>query len=192
MSYTTYITEALVCGTMHRNTADSSYLLFTREAGMLFAAAKSVREERSRQRFALQDFSLVRVTLIRGKSGWRIGSVESHENFYSTATDKAARGSVVAIVRFLRRFVHGEETHPELYDYLINALHELLAISGDRSCVDAVVQIRALEMLGYVSSSVVPATVRTTSLSLIPHTCSPALVTTMERIIDSSVRASHL
>jgi recombinational DNA repair protein (RecF pathway) len=177
---------------MHRNTADSSYLLFTREAGMLFAAAKSVREERSRQRFALQDFSLIRITLIRGKSGWRVGSVESYENFYAAATDKAARGSVVAIVRFLRRFVHGEESHQELYDYLISSLREVLTISGARTCVDAVVQLRALEMLGYVSSSVVPSIVRTTALPLIPEVCSPALVTTIERIIDSSVSASHL
>ena len=192
MSYTTYITEALVCGTMHRNTADSSYLLFTREAGMLFAAAKSVREERSRQRFALQDFSLIRVTLIRGKSGWRIGSVESHENFYATASDKAARGSIVAIVRFLRRFVHGEEPNHELYDYLIATLREVLTIAGDRTCVDAVVQLRALEMLGYVSSAVVPDTVRTSSLSDLPRTCSPALTSTIEEIIERSVAASHL
>lgn len=56
MAYETYTTEALVCGTFNRNTADRSYLLFTREAGMLYADARSVREERSRQRYALRTF----------------------------------------------------------------------------------------------------------------------------------------
>ena len=38
---------------------------------MVLAAARSVREEKSRQRYALQEFALVRVSLIKGKSGWR-------------------------------------------------------------------------------------------------------------------------
>ena len=63
MSYQTYTTEALVCGTYDRNTADRSYRLFARELGMLFADARSVRLEKSRQRMALSDFSLVRVSL---------------------------------------------------------------------------------------------------------------------------------
>ena len=45
MSYQTYITEALIVGSFDSNTADKSYLLFTKSAGMLYASARSVREE---------------------------------------------------------------------------------------------------------------------------------------------------
>ena len=72
MSYQTYITDAVVVGSYASNTADKSYLLFTKRAGMLYATARSVREERSKQRYALQDFSHITVTLVKGKGGWCI------------------------------------------------------------------------------------------------------------------------
>ena len=56
MAYVTYTTLALVCGTFDQKTSDRSYMLFTREAGMLFASARSVREERSKQRYASTRF----------------------------------------------------------------------------------------------------------------------------------------
>jgi len=86
-----------------QNTSDKSFLLFTRDNGMLFATAKSVREEVSKQRQALQDFSRIRVSLVKGKTGWRIGSVESLRNDFSAAYDRETRGSVVSLYRLLRR-----------------------------------------------------------------------------------------
>lgn len=192
MAYATYITEAVVCGTKNRNTADCSYLLFTREAGMVYADARSVREERSRQRFALQDFSRIRVSLIRGKSGWRIGSVEALENFYAAAVDKEARGSVVTLVRFMRRFIHGEETHRALYDYFIIALAEVGKSLEARSCVVAAIELYVLETLGYVPATMVPPVLRTTAPHLLKEHCTPGLEATISRIIDTAVTASHL
>src|SRR6056297_1890561 len=98
MAYVTYTTDALVCGTFDRNTADRSYRLFTRELGMLYADARSARKENSKQRQALQDFSLIRVSLVKGKGGWKIGSVTEVKNYYACAINQAARGSVVKVI----------------------------------------------------------------------------------------------
>lgn len=156
MSYKTYTTEALVCGTFDRNTADRSFLLFTREAGMLYADAKSIREERSRQRYALQDLSLLRVSLVKGKRGWRVGSIEPIKNYYHEAVDKAARGSVVNVCRLLRRFVKGEEADAKLFDYVIAALEELRVNHAKRSFVEVVVMVHILGFLGYVDVQKLP------------------------------------
>ena len=88
MAYQTYITEALVCGSIDNHSADRSFLLFTREAGMVYAHAKSVREERSKQRYALQVCSHIRATLIRGKSDWKIAGVDPLQNFYAQTTTR--------------------------------------------------------------------------------------------------------
>ena len=191
MSYATYITEAMVCGTRHRNGADSSFLLFTREAGMLFADAKSVREERSRQRYALQDFSLVRVSLIRGKSGWRIGSIEALDNYYNAASDKAARGSVVKIMRLLRRFVHGEEPHRQLFDYIKDAFSVLRNNISERSFMETVIQLELMRLLGYVDGKELPADI----IDIAPSKLSlygviPAK--NLDQLLDKAVNASHL
>lgn len=149
MSYTTYITEAIVCGGEDTNTADRSFLLFTREAGMLYASAKSVRREESKHRYALQEFSYARVTLVRGKGGWRVTGAEPIANFYALAETRAARSFLRNIVLLLRRVLRGEVPHPEIFDDVTEAVKT----SGDHEphVLESVLTLRTLHTLGYVS-----------------------------------------
>ena len=154
MTYATYHTEALVCGSYLNNTADKSFLLFTKRAGMLYATARSVREERSKQRYALQDFSLITVSLIKGKTGWRVGSVATEGNIFGDALSRQARGSVVRVLKLLRRFVTGEESHPELFDELIYGLRYVASdITTNRVLAEEIIEARILSVLGYISQS---------------------------------------
>lgn len=152
MSYKTYTTEAIVCGSSTNNTSDKSYLLFTRDAGMLWAAAKSVREERSRQRYALQDFTLIKVSLVRGKSGWRVGSAEVEINYFTRALDQASRAAVTGVVKLLRQFVRGEVAHVEVFDDAKAALTAAISTSDDVSKIKDQFAFRLLYRLGYVAS----------------------------------------
>lgn len=153
MSHKVYTTEAIVCGSRHSNTSDRSFLLFTREAGMLWASARSVREERSKQRYALQDFSIIRVSLVRGKSGWRIGSVEGIENVFSRSSNRETRGAVTRLIKLLRQFVHGEEPQPKLFDDLVRAIRLLLSSEQvDPNIVADLCTLRSLYLLGYISN----------------------------------------
>ena len=153
MSYKTYITEALVCGSVANNTSDKSYLFFSKEAGMLWATAKSVREERSKQRCALQDFSHIRVSLIKGKSGWRIGSVEALGNPFMQADTRVKRGTVNFVVTQLRRYVQGETQLPNVYEDTF----ALLAYEENHTETILLVRelflLRLLYELGYIAPS---------------------------------------
>lgn len=181
-----------MCGTFNRNTADRSYLLFTREAGMLYADARSVREERSKQRYALQDFSSVRVSLIKGKSSWKIGSIEAQTNYFMEAQSKAARGSVVAIFRLLRRFFSGQEPAPALFDYLHEGLRVLSGESLARSFVERVIQVRILLELGYVDNRIVPEIVPTVRPADIAAYDSRDIELMLDTLITRAVATSHL
>jgi recombinational DNA repair protein (RecF pathway) len=192
MSYQTYITEALVCGTFNRNTADRSYLLFTKEAGMLFAEARSVREERSRQRFALQDFSLVRVSLIKGKTTWKVGSIESKTNYFATACTKEARGSVVNTLKFLRRFFSGQEAAPDLFEKVIAALALLSSEIANRDFLEKVFQVQVLLELGYVDGGVIPEGITSAGLESIASNYTPAVQVELETILEKAIAISHL
>lgn len=149
MSYKTYITEALVCASKVQNTSDKSFLLFTREVGMLYALAKSVREERSKQRFALQECSHARITLIRGKQSWRITGAEALTNYYATAETREARALTRDVIRLLRRLVHGEEPQAALFDEVIDTLR--VKTSGKESSRTLLFSLRALHVLGYIA-----------------------------------------
>ena len=192
MSYATYITEAMVCGTQNRNTADRSYLLFTKEAGMLFAEARSVREERSRQRYALQDFSRIRVSLVKGKQSWKIGSVEAVANDFSNATSREARGSVVAFYRLLRRFIRGEEASPGLFDFCQQALNILVLPSTNRLFLESCIQVRLLSALGYVDNKAVPKVIRDCELEEVVSNYSENLQAQMSILYDQAILHSQL
>lgn len=153
MSYKTYTTEAIVCGSRASNTSDKSFLLFTKDAGMLWASAKSVREERSKQRFALQDFSLSKVSLVRGKTGWRVGSAEGQGNFFERASGQTGRAGAARLVRLLRQFIHGEVTHPLLFEDAKEALTQMADSEGDAANILAIFTLRLLYRLGYVAKT---------------------------------------
>lgn len=152
MAYQTYTTTALVCGSFARNTSDKSFLLFTELLGMVTATARSVREERSRQRCALQDFSLIRVSLVKGRAGWRIGSVVVEKNYFSLANERVTRGYVTRIIRLLRRFVQGEESSEVLFGVVHEALESITKahIQYPEVYFEAVV-FRVLYELGYIA-----------------------------------------
>ena len=158
---------------------------------MLYASARSVRNEKSKQRFALQDFSHLRISLVKGKSGWRIGSVESLENHYGQAADKAARGSVVNIYRWLRRFLKGEEPAGELYNYSLLALKAVTKDIKSRSIVERIIELRVLTELGYVDIKKVPAVVMEQ-----PNKIEGDISKTDEKIIEDllsqAITSSHL
>lgn len=149
MAYQTYITEALVCGSSDSNTADRSFLLFTREAGMLHASAKSVREERSKHRYALQDFSHVRVTLVRGKSGWKVTGAEAIQNFYTHACTRDARAHVRDIARLLKRIMRGESPQRDVFDDVVHSF----TITNTCECpkLQTILFLRILHMCGYIA-----------------------------------------
>ncbi len=190
MAYRTYTTEAIVCGSRDSYTSDRSYLLFTEEAGMLWATARSVREERSKQRFALQDFSLIRVSLVKGKTGWRIGSVESIKNTFLAADTQPARAGVASVIKLLRRLVQGEEVVTAVYVDTREVLQHLPRV--DPADVTHVVDhftLRLLAELGYIASRSEYADYITDTEWLKEVVVLPAVA---QKAISDGLEASHL
>lgn len=191
MSYKTYITEALVCGGRASNTSDKSFLLFTREAGMLYASAKSVREERSKQRYALQDFSLIRATLVHGRAGWRITGAESLTNVYADKSTREARGLVRNIIRLLRRLVQGETPHEALYDDVVTAL--IKTYGSNEALLEKILTLRILHILGYIAPTEETAPLFTANdIEILAKELDHTRANSYATLIEKALRESHL
>ncbi len=193
MSYKTYTTEALVCGSAVSNTSDKWYLLFSREAGMVSATARSVREEKSKQRYALQDFSHIRVSLIKGKSGWRIGSAEALGNPFMQVETRRQRGLINFVVAQLRRYVHGEVPLSRVYDDAFELMTETAAFETQSILAQQLFLVRLLSELGYIApTSLWVAVVEAQSI----HDAVSVFEDSMEKDIAKAIKlgteASHL
>lgn len=151
MAYVTYTTDAIVCGSVEYGAADRIFFLFTEDAGMVSARGTSVREEKSKMRFALTDFSYARVSLVRGKYGWKIVGAASEDNVYFALTDRYARGAVRNLLRLVRRVITGEEGHAKLFHILIDGVELIRKRPADAEVLELLVVLRMLHALGYIS-----------------------------------------
>jgi recombinational DNA repair protein (RecF pathway) len=134
----------------------------------------------------------VRLTLIKGKSGWRIGSVEARDNFYQLATDQTARISVVAIFRSLRRYVQGEEPARALFDFCLAALRLACGPQPKSPDFNAVVSVRMLLLLGYISRVTVPAEVLDVPLSQLSQPLPADCKVILAKVLKQAETASQL
>lgn len=152
MAYQVYTTDAIVCGSWERGEHDRSLLLFTRDVGMVIARAAGARGVRSKLRYALQDFSQVRVSLVRGKQSWRITGVEPNGNLYFVAKSRDGRAAMLRGVRLLRRLIHGEEIHAELFSVANDGLSYLITLESKDENAETLFALRVLYQLGYIAS----------------------------------------
>jgi len=193
MSYKTYTTEALICGSVAHNTSDKNYLLFCKEAGMVWASARSVREERSKQRCALQDFSHIRVSLVKGKSGWRIGSAQALGNPFMQAQSRQKRGMVKHVVSELRRYVHGEVPLQSVYEDAFELLSAEDKEKDSNELLQRLFSVRLLSELGYIAEEPAWAEVVEAPTLVSAHAAyKEHMAVSIASAIQEGAQASHL
>ncbi|HEY4526900.1 MAG TPA: DNA repair protein RecO [Candidatus Paceibacterota bacterium] len=154
--YQKYQTEALVLGSREYGESDKVFALYTQGFGLVRARASAVRSERSKMRYALQNFSRASVALVRGKRGWRVAGAHLVQN---------ASGDVHGVAAFARiselvlRLVHGEEANAYLFAALSEAHQALLQKDiAAWPTIEIVCVARALYALGYLSTEALETT----------------------------------
>lgn len=154
---------------------------------MLWATARAVREERSKQRHALQDFSQVRVSLVKGKQGWRVGSVEALGNVFMAARSRSDRAAIKHVITLLRRYIHGEQSLRCVYEDVQAALVQ------PEEMLQLVFTYRLLYTLGYISpEKELLAVVSARRLPEATAALTPALVPKLTKAITQAAATSQL
>lgn len=146
--YQKYSTSALILGSREQGEADKVYALYTEDFGLVWARASAVRGEGSKMRSGLQSCSRARVSLVRGKRGWRLAGAASE----LTAVGKGREGvaAMARIAELIMRLVRGEERNEYLFSSLADA-QEALFSGAEHASIEIVCVARVLFSLGYLS-----------------------------------------
>ena len=137
-------------GSSESGEADRSLLLFTRDFGLVRARAASLRSERSKMRYALQDYCHADVSLVRGKAGWRAAGATAI--MYATG-DTRGMQAFARISELVVRLVHGEEVNEYLYQALVEAHGALMVEKCEAfGMIEIICVARLLYSLGYISN----------------------------------------
>lgn len=152
MSYHIYSTEGIILKRTPTGEANIFVHVLTRDLGLIIATAQSARLSTSKLSSALTEYSLVTISCIKGKRGWKITDARTLTHFYfSEETAHLTRTTFAQISFFLLKMIPGEEAHIEIFD-IVRSGFEYLNITAlsDPKDFESVIVLRILYMLGYV------------------------------------------
>lgn len=128
--------------------------IFTRELGLIPAHVQGVRAGHSKLRFGLQDFSHSNISLVHGKSGWKVVNAIPQSSWFDEFKNNSSKLYVCAnTVLFLRKFVKGEEKDENLFNILKEGF---VFLAKEKMLYQAIVAFQCLMMfrifrqLGYI------------------------------------------
>ena len=150
-----YHTQGLILGSKSFGEAGKRYFIFTRDLGMVMASAQGVRKMSSKLRFILQDFSYLKIDLVRGQNFWRVTSA-SKTNILENINKQSKTLLIFAnISRLLRRLLPDEDPNESLFTDFLNGLLilEKSKTKEELSNVEAIIVLRILNNLGYLGGN---------------------------------------
>jgi len=151
-----YTTEAFIIKSFSLGEANRGYFLFTKDLGLVKATAQGVRLQKSKLRGHLNNFSLINISLVKGREIWRITNVETVLfNPFSKDTKKIE--TIKNIFSLLARLVHGEEKNENLFDVLKTFyiyLSESEISDDNLKNLEVLIALRILSNLGYFKKEI--------------------------------------
>lgn len=151
-----YHTHGFIVSSRNSGEANKMLTVYTREMGLVRAMCQGVRLSKSKLRFALQDFSYVKVDLVRGKDIWRVTTAVNISSFPFARSDKQSLLLIARISKLLERVCDGEEASEKIFDDFVQALY-LLDDSNipthTREALELHLVLRIMDSLGYIGDS---------------------------------------
>lgn len=150
MSYHIHTTPGIILKRSPFGEANVLLFVLTYDLGLIMASAKSVRVSASKLRGALQEYSDVSLSCIKGKNGWKITNVVESGNYYFNLPKHAHR--VLAQISYiLLKMIPGEAPHKAVYKIVKSGLDNLSGVTNESvSSFEILIMLRILKELGYV------------------------------------------
>ena len=152
--HTIYTTEGFILKSANFGEANKYFFIFTKEFGLIKAAAQGVRHLKSKLRYGLEDFSLGQISVVRGREIWRLTSAEKKLNLKETENVLL----INRIFSLLLRLLHGEEKNDFLFESIKEGINflaqsEIKNIKLDSETLasfECIMALRILSTLGYI------------------------------------------
>jgi len=151
-----YHTHGFVLSSRNTGEANKMLTIYTREMGLIRAAAQGIRLHKSKLRFTLQDFSYVKVDLVRGKELWRVTSAKHISSFPLARRSSFSLLLITRVNKIIERLCYGESPNESIFDDLIQALYLLddeFITSESREALELHLVLRIMNSLGYIGDS---------------------------------------
>ena len=150
-----YTTKAIIIKSIPTGEANRFYFLFTKDLGFIKASAQGVRLLKSKLKGHLQTFSIVNISVVKGKEIWRITSSELVEN-KSLIRNPEKLFVAKNVFSLLLRLLHGEEKNEPFFECVDIFYNFLLKNHLDKEQlknIEILTVLRILHHLGYFKNT---------------------------------------
>ena len=153
MSYHIYTTEGIILKRTSFGEANLLLYILTAELGLIIASARSARVSASKLRPALQEYTHVTVSCVKGKGGWKVTNVASIQN-----SPEYSHKTLAHIVSLLIKMMPGESHHPAVFEIVREAFVRAKDLKKENmEFFEIGVVLKVLFELGYVAKDSVSA-----------------------------------
>ena len=187
-------TDGIILFSSEKGEADKMFQIFTKELGLIQAIAQGVRKNKSKLRYSLQDFSLVRISLVKIRQGFRITNASLIKSYASSLILNNTIHIVARLFILVRRLCVGSEQNGSLFE----DLNSILIIFSDeniseekKSSAECLFALRILFRLGYIGES--------RAVEMAMSEPDPETFETLQKdrkffiaLINSAIKESHL
>ncbi|GEM_PF-1050605 len=152
--YHKFTTSALVLAVYKKGETASAVVLLTRDWGRVVVSAQGLRSMKSKLRYSLTQFSRCRVTLVRGRGGWRLVSAESYGNIFSELRDKPEAGTRAArVINLCDKLMDESRESREVFDTISTGLDFMRYFATDEEIagIERIILLRVLWLEGWLT-----------------------------------------
>ena len=143
--HTLHTTKAFVLQRFPQGESNYTYKIFTEDLGLLYAHAQSVRELKSRNKYALNIGQLGEVTLVKGREIWRITGAQNLVEYAK------ASGFERKLLYIIGKFSPPEVKAPELFEIIEKSLSCNREQKIDKELLEVLTMLRIMDVLGFVA-----------------------------------------
>ena len=151
-----YHTDAFILKSLPQSEANKFVTIFTKEFGIVRSTAQGLRYEKSKLRFAIQDYSKASVSLVRGKNGvWRLTNAVAEKNLFNNLEEDEFK-VVARVFKLLERLLPGEDADNELFEIIDEGIKYLENNIFDKEKlldIESIFVLRILNRLGYIGNN---------------------------------------
>lgn len=143
-----YTTLGFIVNTRGSREADMLYSIYTKDFGMVFAYATSVRLSKSKLRPHLLVGVLLSITVLKSKAGWKL--VEAKKVGEIISLKNKGYKIFARMLSVLKSLIHGEEKNESLFEVLEHMYNLILKKEKEiEEGVELLGMIKILGSLGY-------------------------------------------
>ncbi len=127
-------TRAFVLSALPLYEADKILKLLTENYGVIRVVAQGIRKNESKLQQSVQQFSLVNVAMIQGKTGWRLTNAEIEKNYFYLLDSNIIK-MVGRIFSMIERMIPDEDSSPIIFQTISEMFilfeNQLINITND-------------------------------------------------------------